>query len=86
MEQVIFEYISYPIYFYYCQQVLFTLKVSSPLNDTSVGFEASFQFSREVEFLSLLYVHITLPTDTEGETPCLARLLQCEKHFESFSI
>ena len=39
--------------------------------------EGSFQFSLEVEFKSPLYFHITLATDTEGETPCLGQMLQC---------
>ena len=69
--------------FYYCQQVFFTLRVSSllsPLNDASVDFVdgmVSFQFSLEAEFTSHLYVHITLATDTEAESPCFAQLLQC---------
>ena len=72
---VIFEYILHPIFFYYCQQVLFTLRVSSllsPLNDASgdiVADEGSFQFSPEAEFTSPLYVHITLAANTETESP-----------------
>ena len=72
---VIFEYILHPIFFYYCQQVLFTLRVSSllsPLNDASgdiVVDEGSFQFSPEAEFTSPLYVHITLAANTETESP-----------------
>ena len=69
--------------FFYCQQVLFTLRVSSllsPLNDVSVdivGDEGSFQFSPEAEFASPLYVHINLATDTEAESLCFAQLPQC---------
>ena len=69
--------------FYYWQQVLFTLRVSSllsPLNDASgdiVVDEGSFQFSPEAEFTSPLYVHITFATDTEAESTCFAKLLQC---------
>ena len=72
-----------PFIFYYCQQFIFTLQVPSlllPLNDISVEMvdvEGSFQFSLEAEFKSLLYVHITLATDTEAEAPCFAQLLQC---------
>ena len=57
---VIFEYILHPIFFYYCQQVLFTLRVSSllsPLNHASgdiVVDDGSFQFSPEAEFTSPL--------------------------------
>ena len=60
LEQVIFEYILYPIYFFYCQQISFTLRVSSLLsllNDTSVDIvddEGSFQFSSKIEFTSPL--------------------------------
>ena len=51
----------------------------STLNDTSVDIvdvESSFQFFLEVEFSSPLYVHITLATDTEAESPCYVKLLQ----------
>ena len=69
--------------FYYCQQVLFTLRGSSLLsllNDASVDIvddEGSFQFSLGAEFISHLYVQINLKTDTEAESPCFAQLLQC---------
>ena len=43
----------------------------------NVNDEGSFQFSPEAEFTSPLYVHITLGTDTEAESPCFAQLLQC---------
>ena len=72
-----------PFIFYYCQQVLFSLRVSSllfSLNDVSVDLvddEGSFQFSPEAEFKRPLYVHITLATDTEAEAPCFTQLLQC---------
>ena len=75
-----------PFIFYYCQQVLFTLRVSSlpwPLNDASssiVDNEGSFQFPPEGEFTSPLYVHIILAIDTEAEFPCYSaksQLLQC---------
>ena len=72
-----------PIILYYCQRILFTLRVSSllsPLNDASgdiVDEEASFQFSPEAEFTSPLYVHITLATNTEAESPCFKQTLQC---------
>ena len=68
--------------FYYCQQVLFKLRVSSllsPLNDASVDIadnKGSFQFSPETEFTSPLYLYIILATETEVEAPCLAQLLQ----------
>ena len=48
--------------------------------------EGSFQFSPEVEFISPLYIHITLVTGTGAESACFARLLQCEEHAETFSI
>ena len=70
--------------FYYCQQVLFTLYVSSllsPLNDASVDtadfFKGYFQFSPEIEFTSPLYVHFTLATDIAVESLCFAQLLRC---------
>ena len=72
-----------PFIFYYCQKVLFTLRVSSllfSLNDASfdvVDDEGSFEFSPEAEFTPLLYVHIPLATDTEEEAPCFTQLLQC---------
>ena len=50
----------FPFIFYYFQQVLFTLRVSSllsPLNDASgdiIDDEGSFQFSAETEFTSPL--------------------------------
>ena len=72
-----------PFIFYYCQQDLFELRVSSLLsllNDSyvdSVDDEGSFQFSPEAEFTSHLYFHITLATDTEAESPWFAQLLQC---------
>ena len=75
------SYISF--IFYFCQQVLFTLRVSSllsPLIDASVDIandEGSFQFSPEAKFTSPLYIHITFATDTEAESPCFAQLLQC---------
>ena len=40
-----------------------------------VDDEGYFGFSLEVEFTSLLYVHITVATDTEAELPCFAQLL-----------
>ena len=63
--------------------VLFTFGVSSllsTLNDTSVenvDVEDSFQFFLETEFSSTLYVHITLATDTEAESPFSVQLVQC---------
>ena len=54
--------------------------MKSPLNDASgdiVDDEISFQFSSEDKFTSPLYVHITLATYTEAESPCFAQLLQC---------
>ena len=65
-------YISF--FFYSHQQVLFILRVSSllsPLNDASgdnVDDENFFEFSPEAEFISPLYVHITVATDTEAES------------------
>ena len=64
-----------PFIFYYCQQVLITLRVSlllSLLKDTSVAIgddEDSFQFSPEVEFTSHLHVHVTFATETEVKLP-----------------
>ena len=55
-----------PFIFYYWEEVLFTLKVSSllsPLNDASGGIvdeEGFYLFSPEAEFASPLYVQITL--------------------------
>ena len=69
--------------FYYYQRVLFTLRVSSllsPLNSASMDIvhdEGSFQFSTEAKFISLSYVHITVATNTEVESPCLVQLVQC---------
>ena len=80
---VISEYILYPSFFNYFQQVSFTLSVSSllsPLNDTAldiVDYEGSFYFSPELEFISPSNVHITLVTDTIAESTCLEKLLQC---------
>ena len=70
-----------PFIFYYCQQVLFALRVSSlllPLNDAPgdiVDDKDSFQFSPEDEFTSPWYVHITFATDTEAESSCFPQLL-----------
>ena len=56
--------------FYHCQQILFTLRVSSLLwssNDASADIaddEGSFQFSPEAEFTLHLHVHITIAVDT----------------------
>ena len=50
-----------------------------------MGVEGSYQFSPEVEFISPLYVHITLSIDTETETPCFTQLT-CQKHVEIYSI
>ena len=89
MGQVIFEYILYPNYFLLLPKSLFTLRVFSLLsllNDASVDIlddETSFQFSPEAIFISPLYIHITLATDTEAESPCFAQLLQCQKHVEN---
>ena len=61
-----------PYIFYYCQQVLVTLTVSSlllSLNDTSADIadvEGSFKFALEAELNSPLYVYITLAADTEA--------------------
>ena len=71
-----------PFIFYYCQQVLFTFTVSlllSLLNDAFVSIvddKGSFQFSPEAVFASPLYVHITLATNIETESPCFEQLLQ----------
>ena len=68
------------------------LRVSSlllSLNDASgdlANDEGSFQFSPEAEFTLPLYVHITLAADTEAESPCSSKLLQCQKHVEILSI
>ena len=73
-----FEYILHSIYF-----ILLPTRVSSllsPLNYASgdiVDDEGSFQFSPEAEFTSPSYVHITLATDTEAESPYFAQMLQC---------
>ena len=61
----------------------------SLLNDGSVdnvADEGSFQFSPESELASPLYVHITLATGAETESPCFAQLLQCYKHVEIVNI
>ena len=42
-----------------------------------VDEEGSFYFSIEAEFVSPVYVHITLATNTDGESPSFAQLLQC---------
>ena len=42
------------------------------VNDTSVDIvedESSFETSPKAEYISTLYVHITLPKDTEAEPP-----------------
>ena len=68
--------------FYYWQQVLFTLRVSSLLsllNDASVDIvddEGFFSFLLKVN-AQPLYVHVTLLTDTEAESPWFAQLRQC---------
>ena len=72
-----------PFIFCYCQQVLFTLGVSSllsPLNDASVDFAddmSSFQFSPEAQFTSPLYFYMTLATDTEAKSLCFPQVLRC---------
>ena len=83
--------IFYISFIFYCwQQVLFKLRVSSllsTLNDASVDIvddQDSFQFSPEAEFT--LPFHITLVTDTEPESLCLAQLLQFKKYVEPVSI
>ena len=64
-----------PFIFYYCQQVLIRLRVSSllsPLNDDSVDIaddENSCQFSAKAEFISL--------SDTEADSPFFPQMLQC---------
>ena len=66
--------------FYYCQQTLYKLRVStlpSPLYDAFddiVDDECSFQFSPEAEFTSPAYVHVTLTTNNQAELPCFAQL------------
>ena len=63
-----------PFIFDYCQQVLFTLRVSSlisQLNDAFVDIfedEDSFHFSQESKFTSPLCIYIILATDTEAES------------------
>ena len=63
-----------PFIFDYCQQVLFTLRVSSlisQLNDAFVDiFEDDdfFHFSQESKFTSPLCIYIILATDTEAES------------------
>ena len=47
---------------------------------------AWFLCSSEAEFISHLYVHIVLATDTEAKSECFAQLLQCWKHVETLSI
>ena len=52
----------------------------SPLNSASMDIvhdEGSFQFSTEAKFISLSYVHITVATNTEVESPCFVQLVQC---------
>ena len=71
-----------PFIFCYCLKDFFTLRFSSlrsSLNDASIDIvdEGFFQFFPEAEFTSLLYVYITLATDTEAESLCFAQLLQC---------
>ena len=81
--QVIFVNFLQPIYVLLLPTSFIYIKVSSlllPLNDASgdiVDDESSFQFSSEVEFISSLYVHITLAADTEEGSLCFAQLLQC---------
>ena len=59
--------------FYCCRQTLIWIRVSllkTSLNDASVDIvddEGSLEVSPKAEFLSPLYVHITLATDTEVE-------------------
>ena len=71
-----------PFILYYCQQVLFTLRILSllpPLNGASVDIaddNGSFQFSLEAEFTSPFYVQIALAADTEAESSFFANLLQ----------
>ena len=68
-----FEYILHPIFFYYCQQILYALRgfsLLSPIIDVSGDIgddEGSFQFSPGGELASPLYVHITLAKDTGAE-------------------
>ena len=81
--QVIFEYIYIPFIFYYCLQLLVTLRVSSLLLSLIDAFvdivadQGCFKFSPESEFTSHLYVQMNLEVDTEAESPCFSWLLQC---------
>ena len=78
--------------FYYYQQVLFTIRVSSlswPLSDASgdiINDDSSLQFSPETEFPSTSYAQITLAIDTEAESPCFAQLLECYKLVEALHL
>ena len=45
-----------------------------------------FLFSSEAEFISPIYVHIVLATDTEANSQCFTQLLHCWKHVEALSI
>ena len=75
-----------PFIYYYCERVLFTLKVFSllqPLNDTSVDVDGSFQFSSKAEFILPLHAHITFAIDTEAESALFAQLLILLPFFRS---
>ena len=76
-----FEYILYPIYFLllptsfiYIIIFFITITIKWCFVDI-VDDEGYFEFLPEVEFTSLLYIHITFTTD--AESPCFAQLLQC---------
>ena len=78
-----FEYNLYSIFLsIIAGKTLYTLRVSlllSSSNDVSadtVDDEGSFEFPPKAEFTSLLYVHITLATDTDAAASCFSQLLQ----------
>ena len=79
-----FEYILYSIYFIvlptrfiYIKSFFIDINIFFFLLILSMVRVGSLQFSPEAEFSLSSYVHITLPEDTEAESPCLAQLIQC---------
>ena len=60
-----------------CQEVLFTLRVSSllsPLNDASMGVEGSFSFLLSLNSYHTYMFTSTLAAGTEAESPCFTQL------------
>ena len=52
------------------------LSSSNDVSADTVDEEGSFELSPKTEFISPLYVHITLATDTDVAASCFAQLLQ----------